>query len=158
MHFQYGLQMNSRTCSATEMVCRRQLYTIRRRSIPLIACASALWRKQWHGEYRGWKWIFSTKYTKKENAYIWQRMKRNDAKSQWRDDYNIAINAAGPDIFISLRVQQYYTSWDIAFLGGKWGAQCHHLHEYLNWYLVYSPCKLGTLSPHNTNSHLLWAL
>ena len=33
MHFHHGLQMNSWSCSATEMVCRRQLYTIERPSI-----------------------------------------------------------------------------------------------------------------------------
>ena len=54
MHFHYGLEKNSWSYSVTELVCRRQLYTIKRRSVPSRVCVGVLWRMQWHGEYRVW--------------------------------------------------------------------------------------------------------
>ena len=158
MCFLYGLQNNSRSCSATKMVYRRHLYTIRRWSIPLIACLGVLRRMHWQGEYWWWKWIISTKYIKKENAYIWQNTRCRGAKSQWGDDYYITINDVWPGFSISLRLQHNWTGWNIACFHGKSGALHRHIHEYLKWYWAHLLRKMRILSAHNTNSHLLWEL
>ena len=158
IHIQYGLQMNRWSCSATELVCTRQLYTIKRRSVPSRVCLGVIWRMQWYGEYRWWKWIISTKYIKKENAYIWQNTRCRGAKSQWGDDYYITINDVWPGFSISLRLQHNWTGWNIACFHGKSGALFRHIHEYLKWYWVHSLREIGDLSPHNTNGHLLRAL
>ena len=98
VRFHYGLQVNSWSCSSTELVCRRQLYTIERPSISSTVRLGLLWRPQWHGEYRVWKWIISTKYVKKENAYIWQNTRCGGAKTHCGDDYHMTINTVGPGV------------------------------------------------------------
>jgi len=138
MRFHHSPQMNSWSCSATELVCRRELYTVMRPSIILVAFLGVLCRMQWAIVKQVVKMDDLQKIHHKENAYIRQKLKWKDAKIDWGDDYYMTINTDLLDFSISLRLQLNLTDCYIAYFGGKWGALPRHIHEYLKWYWVYS--------------------
>ena len=89
---------------------------------------------QWHGEYSMWKWIISTKYIKKKNAYIWQNTRCRGAKTHWGLDYYMTINAVALDCSNLLRLHHCWTHCNIAHFGGNEMPYISHPHHYMKWY------------------------